>query len=103
VSVSGTVRSWDDEHGVGVVDSDATPGGCWTHHSHIAMGAHRSLQAGQRVELEWESPGQDGYPFRAVRVWAEGTEPVEPPVVRSPSSAYRSVLTLWFDEDHRQA
>ncbi len=99
--VAGTVRSWDDEHGLGVVDSTETPGGCWTHFSNIAMGEIRSLQAGQRVELEWEGADQDGYAFRAVRVWAEGTEPVERPVDRSPNAAYRSELIITYDEDHQ--
>lgn len=98
--VLGTVRAWDDEHGSGVIDSPETPGGCWTHYSHIAMDAHRRLYAGQRVELEWERVvDQDGYRFRAVRVWAEGSAPVEPPVDRSPNPAYRSELVITWDDD----
>jgi CspA family cold shock protein len=44
------------------------PGECWGHFSHIEMDDYRSLRAGQRVGLEWEAPGQDGYDYRALRI-----------------------------------
>ena len=66
--VAAVVRQWDDEEGWGVLDAPETPGGCWTHFSHVEMDGYRSLAPGQRVDLIWESPGQDGYDFRAVRV-----------------------------------
>ena len=69
-TTTGTVRVWHDEDGWGVVDAPATPGGCWTHFSTIDADGFRGLTAGQRVELEWEAPGQDGYPYRAVTVRA---------------------------------
>ncbi|UWZ40222.1 cold shock domain-containing protein [Dactylosporangium roseum] len=56
------------EEGWGVLDSPETPGGCWTHFSAVAMEGFRSLEPGQSVRLEWESPGQDGYAFRATHV-----------------------------------
>ncbi|GAB1822608.1 S1 domain-containing protein [Herbidospora sp. RD11066] len=59
------VREWHAEEGWGVIDSPETPGGCWTHFSHIRADGYRELKAGEAVDLEWESPGQDGYPFRA--------------------------------------
>ncbi|WP_329248878.1 cold shock domain-containing protein [Actinoallomurus sp. NBC_01490] len=62
------VREWRSEEGWGVLDSAETPGGCWAHFSNIAASGYRELNAGQRVHLEWESPGQDGYDFRAIRV-----------------------------------
>lgn len=79
-----------------MIDSPATPGGCWTHFSHVAMRGHRSLQAGQRVELEPESPGQDGYPYRAVRVWPEGHEPVDAADDQEADSpeSFASILTI---------
>jgi len=61
-------REWNDEEGWGVLDSADTPGGCWTHFSHLEMTGYHSLTPGQPVLLDWESPGQDGYDFRAVRV-----------------------------------
>lgn len=92
----GTVRFWNDGEGWGVIVSPETPGGCWTHFSHVAVAGYRTLRLGQRVELEWEAPGQDGYPFRAIRAWPDGEEPWEAPTETSGSS-YRSTLTLWFD------
>jgi CspA family cold shock protein len=64
----GTVRMWNAGEGWGVVDSLDTPGGCWVHFSHIVASGHPALRPGQRVVLEWETPGQDGYPYRATRV-----------------------------------
>jgi CspA family cold shock protein len=66
--VKAVVREWWFEHGWGVIDSTETPGGCWAHVSHVEMEGYRALTPGQEVGLEWEAPGQDGYPFRAVRV-----------------------------------
>lgn len=99
VATVGRVRSWDDEQGWGVVDSTATPGGCWAHCGAVAVPGHRTLAPGQDVELEWEPGPQDGYDFRAVRVWPAGQDPHDTPGVTGPSSAYRSTLTLTFDED----
>lgn len=39
----GTVRFWLDEEGWGVLDSPDTPGGCWTHFSHVLTAGYRSL------------------------------------------------------------
>ena len=100
MATRGTVRLWREEEGWGVVDSPETPGGCWTHFSHLRMPGDRALQAGAAVELEWEAPGQDGYPCRAVRAWPAGQAPSpEPAAVTEPSAAYRSTLTLVRDED----
>lgn len=68
MSVRGVVREWHEAEGWGVIDSAETPGGCWTHFSVIQVDGYAVLSAGQEVDLEWEAPGQDGYPFRAVRV-----------------------------------
>jgi cold shock protein len=66
--VEAVVREWDDAEGWGVVDSPETPGGCWTHYSHVDMAGYRKLVPGERVDLVWETFGQDGYAFRAVQV-----------------------------------
>jgi CspA family cold shock protein len=48
------------------------------------------------VHLEWEAVGQDGFDFRATRLWPEGREPE---TRRSgDSAAYTSSLTLIFDD-----
>lgn len=94
---SGVVRSWSDDDGWGVVDSPDVPGGCWTHFSAVAGSGLASLAPGQRVNLEWETPGQDGFDFRAVRVWPEGSEPVADEPTPA-SSAYQSTLTITVDD-----
>ena len=77
MSVSGVVRSWFDDAGWGVVDSEQTPGGCWAHFSHVAVRGFKSLVPGQAVELEWEQAEQDGFTYRAVRVWPSGEKPAD--------------------------
>lgn len=81
--VRATVREWDGGEGWGVLDSVETPGGCWTHYSVIQsailradgvarVSAYKSLVVGESVELEWETPGQDGFAYRAVSVRRAG-------------------------------
>ncbi|WP_068797015.1 AAA family ATPase [Pseudonocardia sp. HH130630-07] len=83
VGVPGVVREWNDSDGHGVVDSAATPGGCWVHFGAIVADGYRSLTPGGSVTLEWEPVRQDGFAFRGTRVvpHAPGT-----------GSAYRSAL-----------
>ena len=75
MSTSGIVRVWHSDDGWGVIDSTKTPGGCWAHFSDVAMDGFRQLEAGLDVEFEWEIVEQDGYSFRATRVWPTGLEP----------------------------
>jgi CspA family cold shock protein len=98
MSTEGTVRVWHAEDGWGVVDSPETPGGCWVHFSQVAVDGYRALTVGQAVVLEWESPGQDGYPYRALRAWPSGEEPAPPPPLQPPGPGFASTLTLFFDE-----
>jgi len=66
-----TVRYWKSEEGWGVLDSDATPGGCWAHFSNIEMDGFAMLEAGQVVEMTWEDlhpHDQDRWRFRAITV-----------------------------------
>jgi CspA family cold shock protein len=98
VTVEASVRFWHDEEGWGVLDSPATPGGCWVHFSHIDCDGYRSLRDVASVELDWEEAAQDGYPFRAVRVRIPG----RPPAIAQPvsaSAAYTSSLTITWDDD----
>ncbi|MFI5845175.1 cold-shock protein [Catenuloplanes sp. NPDC051500] len=95
--VAAVIRSWNADEGWGVIDSPATPGGCWAHFSSAAVPGVASFTPGQAVELEFESPGQDGYPYRAVRLQPAGATPTG----RAPAvggGAYSSTLTLSFDE-----
>jgi CspA family cold shock protein len=98
MTTRGTVRVWHDAEGWGVVDSPETPGGCWVHFSAVLADGYRALRAGQEVGLDHETPGQDGYGYRAVRVWPAGERPVDPPA-SPPGAAYTSTLTLTFDDD----
>lgn len=68
----GTVREWHGNEGWGVVDSEATPGGCWTFFTGVDAG-HFLLSPGQQVEFEWELAEQDGFQYRALRAWPAGT------------------------------
>ena len=77
--VQAIVREWHDDVGWGVLGSPATPGGCWTHFSAIhtpligrvdgaEVSKHKGVTAGETVALDWETPGQDGFDYRAVVV-----------------------------------
>ncbi|WP_449374392.1 cold-shock protein [Arthrobacter psychrolactophilus] len=94
----GIVRIWHGDEGWGIVDSQDTPGGCWAHFSHVAMPGYRALQAGQAVEFEWESAAQDGYSFRATRVWLAGTAPETQAPRADGDPGYTSGLSIRFDD-----
>lgn len=64
----------------------------------MATDGFRSLAPGQDVELEWEAAEQDGYPFRTTRVWPRGQVPVAPAPTAPDSDAYRSSLTITYDD-----
>jgi cold shock protein len=96
----GTVREWSDDDGWGVIDSADTPGGCWAHFSMIVSQGYRSLDPGDHVAFTYEAPGQDGFSYRAIRVWPPGASPeaTQPPPQDEPSAAYQSSLTIrWRD------
>ncbi|WP_305091441.1 cold-shock protein [Prescottella sp. R16] len=66
---TGTVREWNDLEGWGVIDSPATPGGCWVFFSAIVSEGYRTLPVGGTVTFDWEQvTDQDGYRYRATRV-----------------------------------
>ncbi|WP_182358422.1 cold-shock protein [Tomitella gaofuii] len=100
-TVRGVVREWRAVEGWGVIESKSTPGGCWAHYSDLQMLGFRSLEAGRAVEMEFEAADQDGYSFRAVRVWAEGEEPADLSGGRTIGrpGAYSSSLTIEWDDD----
>ncbi|WP_221328493.1 cold shock domain-containing protein [Actinoplanes sp. L3-i22] len=75
---SGVVREFHVDEGWGVVDGPAIPGGCWVHFSAIAVGGFRQLTEGQHVWFRAEAAEQDGFNFRAVKVWTENVKPADP-------------------------
>jgi CspA family cold shock protein len=96
VGVRAVVRLWDDDEGWGVADADEVPGGCWVGFAQVAVEGYRRLTPGASVTLEFEEADQDGYAYRARRVWPWGSEPYEPPA-QSDGAAYSSTLRLDFD------
>ncbi len=70
--VDGTVKSWDENEGWGVLSSAEVPGELFAHFSYIVGDGHRALSAGERVRFECEPfpSGQDGYFFRARQIRA---------------------------------
>ncbi|MDH6284937.1 cold-shock protein [Prescottella agglutinans] len=68
-NTTGTVREWNDPEGWGVIDSPATPGGCWVFFSAIVGKGFRFLTVGDTAHFDWEQvTDQDGYRYRATRV-----------------------------------
>jgi cold shock protein len=75
----GVVRNWDEERGWGILDSEATPGGCWAGFGMIEEQGYRALTPGERVSFTWLPRPEFlaatlTYPFRAVRVLRDGGE-----------------------------
>jgi CspA family cold shock protein len=96
---SGVVREFHVDEGWGVIDGPTVPGGCWVHFSAITMDGSRQLAAGRHVWFRADAAEQDGFSFRAVKVWTEDVEPVSlPGRQRSSGAAYHSSLALSFDE-----
>jgi cold shock protein len=98
------VRTYHPDEGWGILDGADVPGGCWVHFSAIMMDGFRKLTAGQRVSFLAEVAAQDGLAYRAVKVWTGDTEPADHPRQGTESAAFRSTLTLTFDEppEHRR-
>lgn len=95
----GRVRIWHDADGWGVIDSVATPGGCWAHYSTLLVAGYRSLRAGQDVTFTFEAADQDGYSFRTVEAWPSDQAPARAGHESSgPCEAYSSISTLTVDE-----
>ncbi len=97
VTSLGSVRTFYADEGWGVIDGPDVPGGCWVHFSAIAADGYRALAPGQRVRFRAEAADQDGFRFRAVKVWTGDAEPPDRPRQTGGSAAYHSSLTLTFD------
>jgi len=59
---------WDDEEEWGALASPEVEGEVGAFFGNLKMDGYRSLRVGQPVRFEYETPGQDGYPHRAVSV-----------------------------------
>lgn len=94
---TGVVREFNADEGWGVIDGPDVPGGCWVHFSAIAADGYRQLTAGERVTFRAEAGGQDGFGFRALKVWTGDTEPPDRTANEGDRGAYHSTLTLEFD------
>lgn len=99
VAVRAVVRVWNDHEGWGVLDSPATPGGCWAHFSALDVGGYATAAAGQKARLVYERAQQDGFDWRAVSVLLDGVPPradeAESP--EEAGGAYSSDLNITFD------
>ena len=93
----GSVRTYDADKGWGVIDGPDVPGGCWVHFSAIAATGYRELTPGEPVSFRAEPADQDGFAYRAVKVWTGDAEPAGETGATGASGAYTSTLTLSFD------
>ncbi len=96
MAVEGVVREWHPEQGWGVIDAQDTPGGCWAHFSNVAIDGYRELARGQVVCLEWEAVNQEGFCYRARRVWPKGAASIDS-VGETVTDAYSSTVRWSFD------
>jgi CspA family cold shock protein len=93
----GSVRAFDADEGWGVIDGPDVPGGCWVHFSALAMDGYRKLTRGQQVSFRAEAASQDGFAYRAVKVWTGGAEPPDQARAESGSAGYHSWLVFTSD------
>jgi cold shock CspA family protein len=75
----GTVRSWAEDEGYGLIDSADTPGGCWADRAGIVMDGHRALTPGDPVTFTCVPGWRAGYRYLALLVWPPVLAPVSPP------------------------
>ena len=68
-STIGTVKWFDNKKGYGCIESEQTaPWDIWAHFSMIQMSGYKTLQEGQRVDVEYERADQDSFRYRALKV-----------------------------------
>ena len=97
--VEAVVRLWNEQEGWGVLDSPATPGGCWAHFSTLDMDGYATAVPGQAAHLLYESAQQDGFDWRAVHVLLDGVPPraAGGDSPEGNGNAYSSDLNITFD------
>jgi CspA family cold shock protein len=66
--IVGLVSVWHEDEGWGAIRSRDVEGEIWAHFAHIAGDGYRTLSADDLVTVTYETPGQDGYPHRAVKI-----------------------------------
>ena len=90
MATNGVVRSWNIEEMQGIIDSDETPGGCWTLFHSVAVEGFPALREGQQVEFEWNALDNpmNGCNFATIRAWPAGSEPYVAPPSDSPFSSH---------------
>ena len=69
---SATVDWWSNEEGWGALAAPEVPEGIFVFFDVIEMEGYKTLSPGQQVQAIVEGPlpfDQDGYRFRATRVW----------------------------------
>jgi cold shock protein len=72
--VRGTVKTWHDEEGWGVLVSPRVDGDVFAHFGHIEAEGYRALDSGATVDFEYEpypegqDEGDEVYYYRATRV-----------------------------------
>jgi CspA family cold shock protein len=93
----GSVRTFDPDEGWGVIDGPDVPGGCWVHFSVLAMDGYRKLTRGQQVFFRAEAARQDGFAFRAMKVWTGDAEPPDRTRAGNDSAGYFSWVVLPAD------
>lgn len=97
-TASGRVLAWRSEEGWGVIETGATPGGCWAHFSSVEMDGYRALHVGQQVTVEYEPAAQDGYQWRALRVSVDGAQ-TQTEGTYDAGNAHSSTVDIEWDSD----
>lgn len=93
------MRTWDEEAGWGVIDSEDTPGGCWALFAEVLVPGYRALTPGQQVEFEARVASQEGYEFVAERITPSGSADLPPPRSNQGGEGYRSELGFTCDPE----
>lgn len=100
----GVVRQWRADEGWGVIESDETPGGCWTHWTTVRVAGPPALTEGLRVNFTFRERATHGFDYETCEVWRHGEEPVDDSIQLGPDSpAMQSTLSLTFHEPEEEA
>ncbi|WP_091063071.1 cold shock domain-containing protein [Micromonospora humi] len=92
----GSVGIFDAEEGLGVIDGPDVPGGCWVHFSAIATDGYREFTLGQHFSFRVEVASQDGFAYRAMKVWTGDVEPADQPRTQRSSRCRPQLADLYI-------